>query len=140
MERVKRVFRDEVAKQLISSEESLFIRKIESLLSLYNPKVSGGVFQAQFELKTDPPVQVEWVFNHDGDPTEELSPEESSYWILLNRTPFFPGSPSVVADVGSLELENNCHIRVSDVKQLPAGWILHLITVWSKKPLFEPSK
>lgn len=129
MERVKRVFRDEVAKRLLSSQENLFIKKIESLLSLYNPKVAGGVFQANFSLKEDPTVQIEWVFDEDGDPAEELSPDESSYWIVLNRTPFFPGTSAIVADIGTIKLETECEVSVTDVKQLPSGWILHLIRV-----------
>ena len=129
MSKVKKIFRDEIAKQVIANEENLFIRKVESLLSFYNPKSSGGVFQPISEISQSNPIVVEWIFDEDGDPVEEISNDEASYWVLLNKTPFFPGSATIVSDVGTIELENNCHVSITDVKQLPSGWILHQIIV-----------
>ncbi len=129
MSKVKKVFRDEIAKQTILNEENVFIRKVESLLSFYTPKVSGGVFQSVIDISQDNPICVEWVFDEDGDPVEEISNDEASYWVLLNKTPFFPGSSSIVSDIGTIELENDNHVTVMDVKQLHSGWILHQVIV-----------
>jgi len=131
MGKVKKVFRDEIAKKISTNEENIFMRKVESLLSFYNPSTSGGVFQPITEISNETPIVVEWIVDEDGDPVEEISHDEPSYWVLLNKTPFFPGSSSIVSDIGSIELENDCRVSITDVKQLPSGWILHRVIVSS---------
>ena len=126
---VKKKFRDEVAKQILSSEERLFVRKIESLLALYDPKNSGGVQISVGDISPENIVLIDWIFDEEGDPVEEISEGSNSYWIVLNKSPFMPGNASIQSDAGSILLENNCRLFVTNVKQLPSGWILHQVRV-----------
>ncbi|CAG7721799.1 unnamed protein product [Allacma fusca] len=124
---VKKVFRDEVTKQTVFNEERLFIRKIESLLALYDPKISGGVRISSVDISSENPVFIEWVFDDDGDPVEEICDGNHAYWIVLNQSPFTPGDEHYQSDDGYILLENNCRLHVCKVRQLPSGWIIHQV-------------
>ncbi|CAL8134224.1 unnamed protein product [Orchesella dallaii] len=129
MKRMKKMFRDEVTKEMIENEDRIFIRKLESLMALYNPQDSGGICNPTMNIVREAnPLFVEWMFDGSGDPVEEISSnDKESHWVILNKTPFVPGDTDFESDRGVLVLENGCKLHVEHVRQLPSGWILHLI-------------
>src|SRR5258705_3759713 len=98
-EKIKREFQEETFISQIEDTQKQFVRKIETFLSLYKPDKAGGLFQPGFGEKlsdavpnTECPITIEWVFNEDGEPLEEIDAssdkepldEADGYWILLH--------------------------------------------------------
>lgn len=128
MKRMKKMFRDEVAAEMIANEDKVFVRKLESLMGLYDPKDSGGVCNPTMNIVRERPgVFVEWIFDGSGDPVEEICSTNESHWLILNRTVFVPGGEDFETDTGSLVLENGTVLGVELVRRLPSGWIVHLV-------------
>lgn len=130
MKRMKKKFREEVAAEMMANEDGHFIRKLESLMALYNPEDSGGVCQPGMNIAQEPSpgVFVQWIFDGNGDPVEEIATGgNESYWLILNKTPFVPGTSNFETDRGVLFLKNGVKLNVDQVRRLPSGWILHLI-------------
>jgi alanyl-tRNA synthetase len=125
---MKRMFRDDALREILFDEEKQFTNKVGSFLSLYNPQVAGGVYHDLANGKNPENVSIDWIFDEDGNPTEEIGKGES-YWVVLSSTTFQSGTPFKASDGGWLELEDGTLVCVINVKQLPSGWILHQITV-----------
>jgi alanyl-tRNA synthetase len=130
MKRVKKGFRDEIAKQVLLNSETNFIRKVESFLSKYKPEYAGGICKPELTINDqEDPIFVEWIFDQDGEPVEEFTGSNKSFWVILSKTIFIPGSHAVSSDVGAVVLKDGSTLNITNVKMLPSGWILHLVSV-----------
>lgn len=135
--RVKKGFRDEIAKQVHLNSEFNLIRKIESYLCKYKPEDAGGICKPELTLSNEDPVFVEWIFDTAGEPVEEFTGCDQSFWVILSKTIFIPGSPNLSSDIGAVVLQDGSRLNVTNVKMLPSGWILHLVSVCNKIQIYK---
>lgn len=132
MQRVKKGFRDQIAKQVLLNSEANFIRKVESFLIKHKPEEAGGICKPDLTISTKEKGQevlLEWIFDEDGEAVEEVTGSDKTYWIILNKTIFIPGSKTLTSDVGAVVLADGSSLNVTNVKVLPSGWILHHVSV-----------
>jgi alanyl-tRNA synthetase len=130
MQSIKKGFRDEVARQTLLNSETNFMAKLESFLSQCRPEKGGGICKPDLKIskEEDFPI-VQWIFDEDGEPVEEVTGSVKKFWIILDKTIFIPGSKTLESDIGSIVLKDGSKLDVNQVKILPSGWILHLVSV-----------